>query len=71
MSKRTNPVLMSSARFVGILRGRKPGSSRAQAQPAPKRTARRKTRAKQAARAAAVKAARKPARKDRAQRRGR
>ncbi|MGB3484940.1 MAG: LysR family substrate-binding domain-containing protein, partial [Mycobacterium sp.] len=33
--------------FIGIVRGRKPGSSRAQAQPAPKRTAREKTLAKQ------------------------
>jgi DNA-binding transcriptional LysR family regulator len=45
--------------FIGIVRGRKPGSSRAQAQPAPKRTAREKTLAKQAARAAAGKVARK------------
>jgi DNA-binding transcriptional LysR family regulator len=43
--------------FIGIVRGRKPGSSRAQAQPVPKRTAREKTLAKQAARAAAGKAA--------------
>lgn len=46
--------------FVGIVRGRKPGSSRGQAEPAPKRTAREKTLAKQAARAAAGKVARKP-----------
>ncbi|AQA01138.1 LysR family transcriptional regulator [Mycobacterium sp. MS1601] len=46
--------------FVGIVRGRKPGSSRAQTEPAPKRTAREKTLAKQAARAAAGKIARKP-----------
>ncbi len=46
--------------FTGIVRGRKPGSSRGQAQPAPKRTAREKTLAKQAARAAAGKSARKP-----------
>ena len=45
--------------FVGIVRGRKPGSSRGQTQPAPKRTAREKTLAKQAARAAAGKVARK------------
>ncbi|SEQ12436.1 LysR substrate binding domain-containing protein [Mycobacterium sp. 88mf] len=45
--------------FIGIVRGRKPGSSRGQAQPAPKRTAREKTLAKQAARAAAGKVARK------------
>ena len=48
--------------FIGIVRGRKPGSSRAQAQPVPKRTAREKTLAKQAARAAAGKVARKPGR---------
>jgi len=41
--------------FIGVVRGRKPGSSRGQAQPAPKRTAREKTAAKQAARAAAGK----------------
>ncbi|MFN6541776.1 LysR family substrate-binding domain-containing protein [Mycolicibacterium nivoides] len=46
--------------FIGIVRGRKPGSSRGQTQPAPKRTAREKTLAKQAARAAAGKVARKP-----------
>jgi DNA-binding transcriptional LysR family regulator len=46
--------------FTGIVRGRKPGSSRGPAQPAPKRTAREKTLAKQAARAAAGKVARKP-----------
>lgn len=46
--------------FVGIVRGRKPGSSRGQAEPVPKRTAREKTLAKQAARAAAGKVARKP-----------
>ncbi|BBY56951.1 LysR family substrate-binding domain-containing protein [Mycolicibacterium sarraceniae] len=46
--------------FTGIVRGRKPGSSRGTAQPAPKRTAREKTLAKQAARAAAGKVARKP-----------
>ena len=48
--------------FIGIVRGRKPGSSRMQGQPAPKRTAREKTLAKQAARAAAGKIARKPGR---------
>jgi DNA-binding transcriptional LysR family regulator len=48
--------------FTGIVRGRKPGSSRGQAQPAPKRTAREKALAKQAARAAAGKVARKPGR---------
>lgn len=46
--------------FIGVVRGRKPGSSRGQTQPAPKRTAREKTLAKQAARAAAGKVARKP-----------
>ncbi|WP_342710572.1 DUF5997 family protein [Mycolicibacter sinensis] len=46
--------------FIGIVRGRRPGSSRGQAQPVPKRTAREKTLAKQAARAAAGKVARKP-----------
>jgi DNA-binding transcriptional LysR family regulator len=46
--------------FTGIVRGRKPSSSRGPAQPAPKRTAREKTLAKQAARAAAGKIARKP-----------
>lgn len=48
--------------FIGIVRGRKTGSSRTQAQPAPKRSAREKTLAKQAARAAAGKVARKPGR---------
>jgi hypothetical protein len=48
--------------FIGIVRGRKPGSSRAKAEPAPKRTAREKTLAKQAARAAEGKVARKPGR---------
>lgn len=46
--------------FIGIVRGRKPSSSRGRAEPAPKRTAREKTIAKQAARAAAGKVARKP-----------
>ena len=46
--------------FIGIVRGRKPGSSRTHAEPKPKRTAREKTLAKQAARAAAGKVARKP-----------
>ena len=55
--------------FIGIVRGRKPGSSRGQAQePAPKRTAREKTLAKQAARAAAGKVARKPGRTERGRR---
>jgi DNA-binding transcriptional LysR family regulator len=46
--------------FIGIVRGRKPGSSRGQAPQPPKRSAREKTLAKQAARAAAAEAARKP-----------
>lgn len=46
--------------FVGIVRGRKPGSSRGQVQQAPKRSAREKALARQAARAAAGKVARKP-----------
>lgn len=46
--------------FIGIVRGRKPSSSRGRAEPAPKRTAREKTLAKQAARAAAGKVARTP-----------
>ena len=46
--------------FIGIARGRTPGSSRGPAEPAPKRSARDKTLAKQAARAAAGKVARKP-----------
>jgi DNA-binding transcriptional LysR family regulator len=54
--------------FIGIVRGRKPGSSRGQAEPAPKRTAREKTLAKQAARAAAAKTARKPGRTERGRR---
>lgn len=54
--------------FIGIVRGRKPGSSRGQAQPTPKRTAREKTLAKQAARAAAGKGARKPGRAGRGRR---
>jgi DNA-binding transcriptional LysR family regulator len=46
--------------FIGIVRGRKPGSSRGQVQQAPKRSAREKALARQAARAAAGKIARKP-----------
>ncbi|KAA0103467.1 LysR family transcriptional regulator substrate-binding protein [Mycolicibacterium sp. P1-5] len=46
--------------FTGIVRGRKPSSSRGQTQSAPKRTAREKALAKQAARAAAGKVARTP-----------
>ncbi len=45
--------------FIGIVRGRRSGSSRGQSQAVPKRTAREKTLAKQAARAAAGKVARK------------
>lgn len=48
--------------FIGIVRGRRPGSSRGQTPPPPKRTAREKTLAKQAARAAAGKVARDPGR---------
>jgi DNA-binding transcriptional LysR family regulator len=54
--------------FVGIVRGRKPSSSRGRSEPAPKRTAREKTLAKQAARAAAGKVARKPGRPERGRR---
>ncbi|VEG53333.1 transcriptional regulator [Mycolicibacterium aurum] len=46
--------------FIGIVRGRQPGSSRGKTEPVPKRTAREKTLAKQAARAAAGKVARTP-----------
>lgn len=46
--------------FIGIVRGRKPGSSRGVTAPIPKRSAREKTLARQAARAAAGKVARKP-----------
>jgi DNA-binding transcriptional LysR family regulator len=54
--------------FVGIVRGRKAGSSRGLADQAPKRTAREKTLAKQAARASAGKVARKPGRAERGRR---
>jgi DNA-binding transcriptional LysR family regulator len=54
--------------FIGIVRGRKPGSSRGRAEPAPKRTAREKTLAKQAARASAGKVARKPGQAERGRR---
>ncbi len=54
--------------FIGIVRGRKPSSSRGRAEQAPKRTAREKTLAKQAARAAAGKVARKPGRAQRGKR---
>ncbi|MET0704255.1 MAG: LysR substrate-binding domain-containing protein, partial [Mycobacterium sp.] len=55
--------------FIGIVRGRKPSSSRGRAEPAPKRTAREKTLAKQAARAAAGKTARKPSQVERGRQR--
>jgi DNA-binding transcriptional LysR family regulator len=51
--------------FIGIVRGRRAGSSRGQAEPTPKRSAREKTLAKQAARAAAGKVAGKSAKGDR------
>lgn len=54
--------------FIGIVRGRKQGSSRGRDEPTPKRTAREKTLAKQAARAAAGKTARKPGRAERGRR---
>lgn len=54
--------------FIGIVRGRKPDSSRGRSQAAPKRTAREKALAKQAARAAAGKAARKSGRTGRGRR---
>ncbi|WP_018180166.1 LysR family transcriptional regulator substrate-binding protein [Jongsikchunia kroppenstedtii] len=54
--------------FIGIVRGRKAGSSRGQPEPAPKRTAREKTLAKQASRAAAGKVARQPGRAQRGRR---
>ena len=54
--------------FIGIVRGRKPSSSRGKSEPAPKRSAREKTLAKQAARAAAGKVARKPGRVERGRR---
>jgi DNA-binding transcriptional LysR family regulator len=54
--------------FIGIVRGRRLGSSRGQVQPAPKRSAREKALAKQAARAAAGKVARKPGRHQRGRR---
>ncbi|ALR12604.1 LysR family transcriptional regulator substrate-binding protein [Mycobacteroides saopaulense] len=54
--------------FIGIVRGRKPDSSRGRAESAPKRTAREKTLAKQAARAAAGKVARDPGRPKRGRR---
>jgi DNA-binding transcriptional LysR family regulator len=62
------PQLALVEEFIGIVRGRKPGSSRGQAQPVPKRTAREKTLAKQAARVAAGKLARKPGRAERGRR---
>lgn len=54
--------------FIGIVRGRKASSSRGQADPAPKRTAREKTLAKQAARAAAGKTSRKTGKVERGRR---
>lgn len=54
--------------FIGVVRGRKPGSSRGAAEPVPKRSARERTLAKQAARAAAGKVARKPGRAERGRR---
>lgn len=57
--------------FIGIVRGRKPGSSRGQAEPAPKRSAREKTLAKQAARAAAGNTAGNTGRKPGPRKRGR
>lgn len=60
LAVREGPQPASVEEFIGIVRGRKPGSSRAQTEPVPKRTAREKTLAKQAARAAAGKVARKP-----------
>ena len=54
--------------FIGIVRGRKVSSSRGQAEPAPKRTAREKTLAKQAARVAAGKTGRKPGKAQRGRR---
>lgn len=54
--------------FIGVVRGRRPGSSRGQAHPPPKRTAREKALAKQAARAAAGKTARTPGRTERGRR---
>ncbi|WP_422748622.1 LysR family substrate-binding domain-containing protein [Mycobacterium sp. WMMD1722] len=54
--------------FIGIVRGRRVGSSRGQTETAPKRSAREKTLAKQAARAAAGKVARTPGRPGRGRR---
>jgi DNA-binding transcriptional LysR family regulator len=54
--------------FIGIVRGRKPSSSRGRPEPTPKRTAREKTLAKQAARAAAGKVARNPGQAERGRR---
>ena len=54
--------------FTGIVRGRKPGSSRGQVEPVPKRTAREKTLAKLAARAAAGQVARTSGRPERGRR---
>ncbi|MDT5104161.1 MAG: hypothetical protein QOI25_1674 [Mycobacterium sp.] len=65
-SEGPQPALVEE--FIGMVRGRKPGSSRGQAQPVPKRRAREKTLAKQAARAAAGKVARKPGQAERGRR---
>lgn len=54
--------------FIGIVRGRRPGSSRGQTEPPPKRTAREKALARQAARAAAGKTARRPVKPKRGRR---
>lgn len=54
--------------LIGVVRGRKPNSSRGRTQQPPKRTAREKSLAKQAARAAAGKVASKPARAERGRR---
>lgn len=58
LAVRAGPQSELVEEFIGIVRGRKPGSSRGQAQQPPKRSAREKALAKQAARAGNV--ARKP-----------
>lgn len=68
LAVREGPQSVLVEEFIGIVRGRKPGSSRAQAEPVPKRTAREKTLAKQAARAAAGKVAGKPSKPGKAAR---
>lgn len=57
--------------FIGIVRGRTPGSSRGQAEPTPKRTAREKALARQAARAVPGNGARKPGAPKRGRRKSR